>query len=96
MLLSPLRATTTQLLRGQLLPFTATRPLSTTMAGASRFQFSAGSDEAALTTAVAPLLSDSDTGGRWILTKDGAAIERSFRFKTFAKTWVGLLRPFTN
>ncbi|EJT74543.1 hypothetical protein GGTG_08383 [Gaeumannomyces tritici R3-111a-1] len=26
-------------------------------------------------------------GGRWTLTVDGGGLERSFRFKTFAKTW---------
>ncbi|TFB03817.1 Pterin-4-alpha-carbinolamine dehydratase [Trichoderma ghanense] len=27
-------------------------------------------------------------GGRWTLTSDGEALERSFKFKNFTKTWV--------
>ncbi|KAM0254990.1 hypothetical protein ACHAQJ_006218 [Trichoderma viride] len=33
-----------------------------------------------------PLLASH--GGRWTLTSDGEALERSFKFKNFAKTWV--------
>ncbi|KLU82733.1 hypothetical protein MAPG_01802 [Magnaporthiopsis poae ATCC 64411] len=46
-----------------------------------RPMYSAGSDAAQLDAALAPLL------GRWVLTADGGGLERSFRFKTFAKTW---------
>lgn len=27
-------------------------------------------------------------GGKWTLTSDGEALERSFKFKNFTKTWV--------
>ncbi|KAF4449943.1 hypothetical protein F53441_6862 [Fusarium austroafricanum] len=47
-------------------------------------RFSAGTDAASVTPALKALTSD---GGRWTLTKDGAALERQFKFKTFAKTW---------
>ncbi|UNI21833.1 4a-hydroxytetrahydrobiopterin dehydratase [Purpureocillium takamizusanense] len=57
-------------------------------------RFSAGTDEASARAAVASLLarpspSPSSPGGegRWALVKDGEALERSFKFKTFAKTW---------
>lgn len=48
--------------------------------------FSAGTDTARVTPALEPLLSTE--GGRWALTNEGEALERTFRFKTFAKTWV--------
>ncbi|EXK31636.1 hypothetical protein FOXG_08222 [Fusarium oxysporum f. sp. lycopersici 4287] len=47
-------------------------------------QFSAGTDTASVTPALKALTSE---GGRWTLTKDGAALERQFKFKTFSKTW---------
>jgi len=54
-----------------------------------RPQFADGSDAQALTTALAPLLSSSPGGGgRWSLSATGEGLERSFKFKTFAKTWV--------
>lgn len=53
------------------------------MAAASP-KFSEGSDEPRLTQELDSLLS------RWTLTTDGQGIERSFKFKTFAKTWVRL------
>lgn len=53
---------------------------------ATQPRFSAGTDAASLTPVLTPLLSPE--GGRWALTNDGAALERKFRFKTFAKTWV--------
>jgi 4a-hydroxytetrahydrobiopterin dehydratase len=49
-------------------------------------RFSAGSDAAALEASLSPLLAAN--GGRWNLTKEGEALEREFKFKTFAKTWV--------
>ncbi|KAM0484373.1 hypothetical protein ACHAPX_001796 [Trichoderma viride] len=33
-----------------------------------------------------PLLASH--GGKWMLTSDGDALERSFKFKNFTKTWV--------
>ncbi|KAI1468792.1 transcriptional coactivator/pterin dehydratase [Daldinia caldariorum] len=50
-------------------------------------KFSAGIDEAALTPTLEPLLASARRGGRWVLTASGEGLERSFRFKTFAKTW---------
>ncbi|KAJ4423721.1 hypothetical protein N0V82_001607 [Gnomoniopsis sp. IMI 355080] len=49
---------------------------------ATRAKFSEGSDEALLSKQV-----DSLASNRWAVTEDGQGIERSFRFKTFAKTW---------
>ena len=49
-------------------------------------RFPAGSDPAALAPSLAPLLTTN--GGRWTLTADGEGLEREFKFKTFAKTWV--------
>lgn len=46
-------------------------------------KFAEGSDEPRLTKELEGLL-----GNRWTLTTDGQGIERSFKFKTFAKTWV--------
>lgn len=61
-----------------------TRTFSSTVSMAQA-RFSAGTDAASATTLLKPLVD-----GRWTLTKDGAALERQFRFKTFAKTWVSL------
>ncbi|KAL1857515.1 hypothetical protein VTK73DRAFT_8043 [Phialemonium thermophilum] len=60
-----------------------------------RAKFSPGSDERALEVALRGLLVPSfntSSGGtesqpRWNLTAGGDGIERSFKFKTFAKTW---------
>ncbi|KAK3687646.1 pterin 4 alpha carbinolamine dehydratase-domain-containing protein [Podospora appendiculata] len=49
--------------------------------------FSSGSDQAALEAALVPLLSAHGAGGRWTLAGEGHALERTFKFKTFAKTW---------
>jgi hypothetical protein len=48
--------------------------------------FSAGEDEVKIANEVSSLLSTH--GGRWTLTSEGKGLERSFRFKTFKKTWV--------
>ncbi|KAK3339368.1 pterin 4 alpha carbinolamine dehydratase-domain-containing protein [Neurospora tetraspora] len=50
-------------------------------------QFSEGSEPAVLGPALDKLLATSGAGGRWTLTQEGVAIERTFKFKTFAKTW---------
>ncbi|KAI0843167.1 transcriptional coactivator/pterin dehydratase [Hypoxylon sp. FL0890] len=50
--------------------------------------FSPGVDEPALTRALEPLLESAARGGRWTLIPGGEGLERSFKFKTFAKTWV--------
>ncbi|ODA76282.1 hypothetical protein RJ55_08127 [Drechmeria coniospora] len=47
--------------------------------------YSSGTDEAAAATSLTALLTSS--GGSWTLSSNGSAIERSFKFKTFAKTW---------
>jgi hypothetical protein len=38
---------------------------------------------------LSPLLKAN--GGKWVLTESGKGVERSFKFKTFKKTWVCLL-----
>lgn len=48
--------------------------------------FSRGSDVNTLRDSLDPLLSAN--GGKWALVNDGDALERTFKFKTFAKTWV--------
>ena len=55
---------------------------------AAQAKFSEGSDEQLLTKALAGL-----TSSRWTLTANGQGLERPFKFKTFAKTWVSL--PFS-
>lgn len=50
---------------------------------AFKAKFAEGSDEALLSQQVESLASN-----RWSVTQDGQGIERSFKFKTFAKTWV--------
>lgn len=62
----------------------STRRISSSVAAmASKPRFSDGSDEVVLTKELDNLISR-----RWALTDDGQGIERSFKFKTFAKTWV--------
>lgn len=51
----------------------------------SQPRFSPGTNEAAATETVSGLVAPK---GRWALTKDGQALERTFKFKTFNKTWV--------
>lgn len=61
-----------------------------------RPRFSPGTDEAAAAAALAPLLAAPASprgAGRWALANDGEALERSFRFKTFARTWVCRVAP---
>ncbi|KND93114.1 Pterin-4-alpha-carbinolamine dehydratase [Tolypocladium ophioglossoides CBS 100239] len=60
-------------------------PSSRRFASTVQPRFSSGTNEATVSRALAPLLSTS--GGRWTLASDGRALERSFKFKTFAKTW---------
>lgn len=62
-------------------------------------RFSSGSDESELArplqALLAPAAADGQTtaadGGRWALIPNGEGLERSFKFKTFAKTWVSRL-----
>ncbi|KAG6166560.1 hypothetical protein E4U51_003477 [Claviceps purpurea] len=52
-------------------------------------RFSPGTNESATTAALTPLLASSAvSGGKWTLAANGEALERSFTFKNFAKTWV--------
>lgn len=60
------------------------------MAAAPKAKFAEGSDEALLTKQLDSLTSGKGTAG-WSLTSNGQGIERSFKFKTFARTWVGFL-----
>ncbi|KAG6143428.1 hypothetical protein E4U12_001472 [Claviceps purpurea] len=52
-------------------------------------RFSPGTNESATTAALTPLLAASSigSGGKWTLVANGEALERSFTFKNFAKTW---------
>lgn len=58
------------------------RSYSRTTAMATKAKFSEGSDATLLSSAVGGL-----TSGKWTITADGQGLERSFKFKTFAKTW---------
>lgn len=51
-------------------------------------RFASGSDVESLSYFISPLLKAN--GGRWALGMDGQALEREFKFKTFAKTWVNI------
>lgn len=53
--------------------------------------FFPGSDTAALNPALEKLVSRPEVP--WRLTPSGEGVERSFKFKTFAKTWVSTLCP---
>jgi len=59
--------------------------MSSTTNTTTQPNFSPGSDPSTLAATLAPLLIAN--GGRWTLTADGLALERSVKFKTFAKTW---------
>ncbi|KAI0533392.1 pterin 4 alpha carbinolamine dehydratase-domain-containing protein [Xylaria digitata] len=50
-------------------------------------KFSASANETSLTAALHELLNSTEKGGRWNLIPSGQGLERSFRFKNFAKTW---------
>lgn len=56
-------------------------------------RYSAGSDPDTAGKALTPLLTSG--GGRWTLTGNGEGLERTFKFKTFARTWVCLVLPFS-
>ncbi|KAI2617541.1 transcriptional coactivator/pterin dehydratase [Hypomontagnella submonticulosa] len=60
---------------------------SVIMANPQTPRFSDGVDEPALTRALEHLLISAENGGRWVLIPGGEGLERSFKFKTFAKTW---------
>ncbi|KAI1779763.1 transcriptional coactivator/pterin dehydratase [Hypoxylon cercidicola] len=61
--------------------------MAATPANGQAPRFSPGVDEPALTRALEPLLASAELGGRWALVPGGEGLERSFKFKTFAKTW---------
>ncbi|KEY71518.1 hypothetical protein S7711_03584 [Stachybotrys chartarum IBT 7711] len=70
----------------KLLTHTITPRLASSVAAAMQQpRFSAGTDEAHIKPQLDTLLNSA--GGRWALTAGGEALERSFKFKTFAKTW---------
>lgn len=69
------------------LPALASRRSSSTM----NPRLSPGTDAETVAPALSALLSSH--GGRWALASDGQALERSFKFKTFEKTWVQMLSP---
>ncbi|KAK5635471.1 hypothetical protein RRF57_011183 [Xylaria bambusicola] len=54
----------------------------------AKINFAAGADEATLMAALQDLLDSAGKGGRWTLIPSGQGLERGFRFKNFAKTWV--------
>ncbi|KAI3544409.1 pterin 4 alpha carbinolamine dehydratase [Colletotrichum filicis] len=58
---------------------------TTTTTAAPTPRFSKGSDESSLSSTLQTLLGQ---GRGWALVNDGEAVERSFKFKNFAKTWV--------
>lgn len=74
--------------------FSATPVTSSSFPGAEKPKIVAPSEvEAkAVSTALGQLL-DGSGGGRWALTTAGDGIERSFKFKTFTKTWVRMPGP---
>lgn len=53
--------------------------------------FSSNTDAAQATEDLKSLLisEDGDLNGKWRLIETGMGVERSFKFKTFKKTWVG-------
>ncbi|RDA82957.1 hypothetical protein CP532_0873 [Ophiocordyceps camponoti-leonardi (nom. inval.)] len=59
------------------------RPRHSSFSSSAAMQprFAPGTDTHSVEPALASLL------GRWQLASDGRALERTFRFKTFAKTW---------
>ncbi|KAI0132293.1 pterin 4 alpha carbinolamine dehydratase [Xylariales sp. AK1849] len=61
---------------------------NTAAAAAAAPKFAAGSDVSALTQNLQHLLASAEGGaGRWALIASGEGLERSFKFKTFTKTW---------
>lgn len=65
--------------------------MSTARSATSQFKpvFAAGSDESTLSLKLNSLLAPAYEGkGHWALIPSGEGLERSFKFKTFAKTWV--------
>ncbi|KAI0447437.1 transcriptional coactivator/pterin dehydratase [Xylaria telfairii] len=86
---------TSQAVKQSQFPFTRTQlrrfqasPGVCAMAHAAKVQFATGADETTLTAALQGLLDSAEKGGRWTLISSGRGLERSFKFKNFAKTWV--------
>lgn len=80
MLSSATRTFAPRLIRRSVFQQAAGRAMST-----AEPNFSAGSETERLTASLTPLLANA--GGRWSLTATGEGLERTFKFKTFAKTW---------
>lgn len=93
---TPARITNRPFCRQLVQHVTRARPFSRTaigaMAATNKVKFAEGSDEAALTKVLDGLTSGTP---KWSLTPNGQGVERSFKFKTFAKTWVGCLSLLT-
>ncbi|KAI0177864.1 pterin 4 alpha carbinolamine dehydratase-domain-containing protein [Pestalotiopsis sp. NC0098] len=71
-------------------PFRVAAAAMSTSTARPGLKFSAGSDEATLSEKLQTLLSPASAdgaSGRWTLIANGQGLERSFKFKTFAKTW---------
>lgn len=56
-------------------------------------RFSEGTDPETAAPALGALLRAGEgeagkEGGRWVLSRNGEGLERTFKFKTFMKTWV--------
>ncbi|KAI3329059.1 transcriptional coactivator/pterin dehydratase [Xylariaceae sp. AK1471] len=62
-------------------------PTAFAMESVAKIKFSANADETSLTKALQELLNSAGKGGRWALIPSGQGLERSFKFKNFAKTW---------
>ncbi|KAI1128133.1 pterin 4 alpha carbinolamine dehydratase-domain-containing protein [Nemania abortiva] len=75
----------TQLYRFQ--SSTSSSAVGVMASNSAKVKFSAGADETALTPALQELMDSAGKGGRWALIPSGQGLERSFKFKTFAKTW---------
>lgn len=56
-----------------------------------KLQIPSGQDEAEITARLKQLISPkTELTATWNLVLDGAGVQRSFKFKTFSKTWVSL------
>lgn len=68
---------------------------TTTLRDGIEVKFSAGTDTESLLSPFLELTQPA-RGLGWKLTPQGNAIERTFKFKTFKKTWVGFFFSFHN
>ncbi|KAI1175031.1 pterin 4 alpha carbinolamine dehydratase-domain-containing protein [Nemania sp. FL0916] len=82
-----LRSQSTISRRTQPYRFQSSSSVQTMASNNEKVKFSAGANESALSTALRVLLDSAGEGGRWALVPGGDGLERSFKFKNFAKTW---------